>query len=89
VELVDQLPVDPIPDSVSVDPARGLEGHLELVVVRTYTNQFDADVARSALEAAGIEPVVRGEWSGRGVDLLVRSEDAQDADDILGSDLSS
>jgi len=63
--------------------------HLELVVVRTYTNQFDADVARSALEAAGIEPVLRGEWSTRGVDILVRSEDAKDADDILGSELSS
>ena len=85
VELVSQLPVDPIP----VDPARSLVDHLELVVVRTYTNQFDADVARSALEAAGIEPVLRGEWSTRGVDILVRSEDAKDADDILGSELSS
>jgi hypothetical protein len=33
----------------------------ELVVVRTYLNKFEAEVARTALEAAGIEAVVRAD----------------------------
>jgi len=63
----------------------------ELVVIRTYLNHFDADVARSALEAADIPSMIRSDdcggmrphlWMG-GVELLVRSEDLEAADEIL------
>jgi hypothetical protein len=62
------------------------------VVVRTFTNRFEADVAKSALEAAAIETFINaddfggtqpGLWLGRGVDLLVREEDADRAQDVL------
>lgn len=64
----------------------------ELVVVRTFSNKFDADVAKSALDGAGIESMVRtdasgnvqpGMWMSNGVDLIVRSEDASAAGEIL------
>ncbi len=65
----------------------------DLVVVRVYPNRFEADVARSALEAADIESLVRsddyggvqpGLWLARGVELLVREEDAPRAEEVLG-----
>ena len=63
-----------------------------LVVVRTFLNRIDADLAQGALEAAGIDAMVGaddaegnqpGLWMG-GVRLLVREEDAADAAEILG-----
>ena len=88
VELVKQLPVDPPPISET--------DHPELVVVRTYTSHLDADLARTALEAAGIESMIRGNDTARrhyyglaisqGIDLIVRAEDAEDADKILDTD---
>jgi hypothetical protein len=87
VELVNQLPVDPQPISEA--------DHPELVVVRTYTSHVDADLARTALEAAGIESIVTSDDEGRqspglgftrGTALLVRSEDVKDADEILSVD---
>ena len=67
---------------------------LELVVVKTFLTRVDADLAKSALESAGIAAMVRpddaggtrpGLWMG-GVGLLVRAEDANDARKILGED---
>ncbi len=64
-----------------------------LVVVRTYTNKFEADVAKSALDAAKIDSLIRADdaggtrphlWMG-GVELLVRAEDAASANEILGA----
>jgi hypothetical protein len=64
----------------------------DLVVVRSFSNQFDADVAKSALDASGIDSVVQaddaggmepGLWPGRGVQLLVRAEDAKRARQVL------
>ena len=64
----------------------------ELVVVRTFSNKFEADVAKSALDGAGIESMVRtdasgnvqpGMWMSNGVDLIVRAEDAAAARDII------
>jgi len=64
----------------------------DLVVVRTFSDRIEADLAQSALEAAGIESMVRGDdaggiqpglWTSNGVDLLVREEDATNARDIL------
>jgi len=72
------------------------ETDTELVVVRTYNNKLDADVARMTLEAAGIESMLRSDGVSvirsfpiaREIELLVTSEDAHDADQILSLDLS-
>jgi Putative prokaryotic signal transducing protein len=72
------------------------ENEMELVVVRTYNNKLDADVARMTLEAAGIASMLRSEGVSvirsfpfaREIELLVTSEDAHDADQILSLDLS-
>jgi putative signal transducing protein len=67
-------------------------GQPDLVVVRTYLNRFDAELAHSALEAADIDSMIDadgssgtqpGLWLG-GVKLLVRAEDAEQAAEILG-----
>jgi len=62
-----------------------------LVVVRTYINKIEADVAKSALDAAEIESLVRADDCGgarpglwlSGVELLVREEDVNEANAIL------
>ena len=65
----------------------------ELVVLRTFTNNFEVDLARTTLEAAGIESMIRtGDSGGRGLvlsfmELLVRSEDVEDAQQILNLDV--
>ncbi len=64
----------------------------ELIVVHTFPDRIEADLAASALEAAGIESMVAGDdagetqpglWGGRGVKLLVRQEDENEARAIL------
>lgn len=63
----------------------------ELVVVKTCLSKIEADLARSALEAAGIDAMVQaddaggtrpGLWMG-GVAVLVRAEDQEEAEKIL------
>jgi hypothetical protein len=58
----------------------------DLIVLQTFTNHIEADLARSALDAMGIESVVRaddaggvqpGLWTGTGVQVLVRASDAE------------
>jgi hypothetical protein len=65
---------------------------VELVAVRTFLNHIDADLAKGALAAAGIESVVSADdaggtrphlWMGGGVRLLVRDADLKEADAIL------
>ncbi len=65
-----------------------------LVVVATFVSAIEAEVARSALDAAGIDALIRrddcgGErpslWLG-GVALLVARDDAAEAADILHAD---
>jgi len=65
--------------------------HTELVAVRTFLNQIDAEMAHAALAAADIESMISSDdagglrphlWMG-GVRLLVRAEDAEEADKIL------
>lgn len=62
-----------------------------LVTVATFLNHIEADLAKSALEAAGIESMIQSDdcggvrphlWMG-GIQLLVRDEDAQRALEIL------
>ena len=64
----------------------------QLVVVRTFGNRFEAEVAKSALDAAAIDSMLSaddaggeqpGLWPGEGVSLLVRSEDALRAAEVL------
>ena len=64
----------------------------ELVVVRTYSDKLAADVAKTALDAANIASTIRADDAGgtqpglrmgNGVELLVRREDAEWADEIL------
>lgn len=64
----------------------------ELVVVHTFGSQAEADLAISALTAAGIEAVVRrdtagGEYPGvalsRGIAIIVHAADAPAAREVL------
>jgi hypothetical protein len=65
-----------------------------LTVVRTFANIFQAQLAKSALEAAGITAAIQADDCGgmrphmqmAGVDLLVRAEDAVEASAILDAD---
>ena len=64
----------------------------ELVVVRTFLNRIDAEIAQGALAAADIDSMVSADDEGgqpsgwmTGVRLMVRSEDAELAAEILGS----
>jgi hypothetical protein len=65
----------------------------ELVVIGTFLTKIDAEIAQSALQAADIESLVSADDAGglrpalwlSGVRLMVRSEDVQRANEILGS----
>jgi hypothetical protein len=65
---------------------------IDVVVVHTFSNRFEADIFRSALEAASIDSMMRpddaggmrpGLWIGRGVEVLVRRDDAERAIEIF------
>jgi hypothetical protein len=65
----------------------------ELVVIHSFRTRQEADVGLSALDAAGIDAIVRADtgggvyrtiaWAGLGFQVLVRSEDADEARAIL------
>ena len=65
----------------------------DLVVVHTFPSQPDAALARSALEAAGIESMIQADsiggmrphvaWASGGFKVLVREEDEAEARDVL------
>lgn len=64
----------------------------DLVVVQTFNSRPEADVAKSALDAAQIESMVLGDdaggvqpglWEGRGVALVVNRADASAAQEVL------
>jgi hypothetical protein len=66
----------------------------DLQVVRTFINAVDAELARGALEAAGIASMIRADdcggtrphlWMG-GVELLVRRDDLERAEDVLATE---
>lgn len=69
--------------------------HSKLVVVQSYGSRPEADLAKGALEDAGIQAMVQADtaggmrehlaWSGSGFKILVREEDAIAARDILSS----
>jgi hypothetical protein len=67
--------------------------HPKLVVVKTFGSRPEADLAKGALEAAGIDAMIQADtaggmrehlaWSGLGFRLLVREDDADAARDVL------
>jgi hypothetical protein len=67
--------------------------YAELVVVMTFSSRPEADLAKSALEAEGIDAMVQADtvggmrehlaWSGDGFRVLVREEDLAAARDVL------
>jgi hypothetical protein len=66
---------------------------IHLVVVQSYASRPEAELAKSALEAAGIPAMVQSDsvggmrehlaWSGAGFKILVREEDVTDAHEVL------
>jgi Putative prokaryotic signal transducing protein len=67
--------------------------HAKLVVVQSYGSRPEADLAKGALEGAGIQAMIRADtaggmrehlaWSGAGFQILVREEDVTLARDVL------
>jgi Putative prokaryotic signal transducing protein len=67
--------------------------HSKLVVIQSYGSRPEADLAKGALEDAGIQAMIRADtaggmrehlaWSGAGFQILVREEDANEARDLL------
>ena len=65
----------------------------ELVVVQAFGSQWEADMAKSALEAAGISAMIQADaaggmrphiaWASGGFKVLVREEDAEAAREVL------
>lgn len=65
----------------------------KLAVVDRFASQAEADLAKSALESAGIDAMIQADraggmrdhlaWSGLGFKVLVREEDAAEAHDVL------
>jgi hypothetical protein len=68
-------------------------GDAKLVVVKSYGSRAEAELAKGALEAAGIPAMTQGDtvggmrehiaWSGAGFQVLVREEHAAEARDVL------
>jgi hypothetical protein len=64
----------------------------DLVIVHSFGNRQDAELAKSALDAAAIDSFVRsddgggmerGLWAANGVQVIVRAEDLAAAREIL------
>ena len=63
------------------------------MVVDRFASQIEADLAKTALESAGIDAMIQADraggmrdhlaWSGLGFKVLVRAEDATEAHDVL------
>ena len=66
-----------------------------LVIVQEFSSEPEAEVAKSALEAAGIDAMIQSDtaghmrthiaWSGAGFRILVREEDVTAAREVLES----
>jgi len=67
--------------------------HSDLVVVQAFGTEAEADIAKSALESAGIDAMILADtagrmrphlaWSGFGFRVLVREEDVATAREVL------
>ena len=66
---------------------------MNLIVVQAFGTRPEADVAKSALESAGIDAMIQADtvggmrphvaWSSRGYKVLVREEDVAEAHQVL------
>ena len=64
-----------------------------LIIVGSFASEPEAEIAKSALEAAGIDAMIQADtagrmrshiaWSGSGFKILVREEDATAAREVL------
>lgn len=69
----------------------------DYIVFRTFINHFDADIAKMALEAAGIQSFIRSDDCGgmrphlwlAGVELLVHADDVGRAEEVLGNEATN
>jgi hypothetical protein len=67
--------------------------HPNLVVVQSYGSSAEAELAKTALDSAGIDAIIQADrvggmrehiaWSGEGFQILVREEDATEAHGVL------
>jgi hypothetical protein len=67
--------------------------HTKLVVVQSYGSRTAAELAKGALEDAGIQAMIKADtaggmrehlaWSGAGFQIVVREEDVSVASDVL------
>jgi hypothetical protein len=67
---------------------------VNLVIVQAFSNEAEAEIAKGALEAAGIDAMIQADsvggmrphvaWAGGGFKILVREEDEESARKILG-----
>jgi len=65
----------------------------DLIVVHTFASQPEAEVAKTALESAGIDAMIKADtaggmrphiaWSSGGFQVLVREEDVAEAREVL------
>jgi hypothetical protein len=65
----------------------------KLVVIQSCPTEIEAELAKGALQASGIEAMIQADtagrmrehlaWSGAGFKILVREEDATAARDVL------
>lgn len=70
-----------------------MENSSDLVVVKAFATQSEAEIAKTALESAGIDAMIKADtvggmrphigWSTGGFQLLVREEDLAEAKTIL------
>lgn len=69
-----------------------MESHPDLVVVQTFNTKIEAQLAKSALDAAHINAMVAADdagglqpalWEGRGVAVVVARDDEQAAREVL------
>jgi hypothetical protein len=68
---------------------------IKLVVVQSFGNRLEAELAKGVLEESGIRAIIQGDtagrmrehlaWSGAGFKILVREDDAARARDVLTS----
>jgi hypothetical protein len=78
---------------IIVDNGGSIMTEPELVAIRTFGNRINAELAHSALRAADIHSTILDDDAGgtqpelwlRGVTLMVRAEDAERAEEILGA----
>ncbi len=73
--------------------------YAKLVMVRAFGNRPEAELAKGALEAAGISAMIQSDsvggmrdhlaWSGEGFRVLVREEDQAAALEVLSSSASA